>query len=114
MLEKMHDFCVAESRAPLSYRMAVGDSFPLYSTSAGKAILAAMPAARRQAYLKNVRLQAQTPATATTLAVLKRQLEEVGESGIAYSRGEHTPGVVGMRLAEAFEALAPHPDQEPT
>lgn len=25
-----------------------------------------------------------------------------------------TPGVVGMRLAEAFEALAPHPDQEPT
>ncbi|KPU90395.1 hypothetical protein APR50_40195 [Variovorax paradoxus] len=91
--------CVAESRAPLSYRMAVGDSFPLYSTSAGKAILAAMPAARRQAYLKNVRLQAQTPATATTLAVLKRQLEEVGESGIAYSRGEHTPGVVGIAIA---------------
>ena len=25
-----------------------------------------------------------------------------------------TPGVVGMRLAEAFEALASHRDQEPT
>lgn len=97
--DEVERVCVAESRSPLSYRMAVGDSFPLYSTSAGKAILVAMPAARRQAYLKSVKLQAHTPATAGSLAELKRQLEEAAQSGIAYSHGEHTPGVVGVAIA---------------
>lgn len=97
--ELVERVCVAESRSPLSYRMAVGDSFPLYSTSAGKAILAALPAAQRQDYLRGLKMEAHTPATVRSMAELKRQLAAVETGDIAYSRGEHTPGVVGIAIA---------------
>ncbi len=93
--------CVAESRSPLSYRMAVGDRFPLYSTSAGKAILAALPAPRRQAYLRHLRLESHTAATIRSMTELRRQLDAVEAGEVAYSRGEHTPGVVGIAIAVA-------------
>jgi len=97
--DEVERVCVAESRSPLSYRMAVGDSFPLYSTSAGKVILAAMPPARRNTYLRDLQLEAHTPATVKSLSDLRRQLEAAQSTQIAYSRGEHTPGVVGIAIA---------------
>jgi DNA-binding IclR family transcriptional regulator len=91
--------CVAETKSPLSYRMAVGDRFPLYSTSAGKAMLAAMPGEEMEAWLARAEFQRQTAATLRTTAALRKELQQVRKSGIAYSRGEHTLGVVGLAIA---------------
>jgi len=90
--------CVAESSSVLAYRMAVGDRFPLYSTSAGKAILAAMPDKASSAYLKSLRMHSQTASTLGSVAELKRELQEAREESITYSRGEQTVGVIGMAV----------------
>ncbi|NML47399.1 IclR family transcriptional regulator [Ramlibacter sp. G-1-2-2] len=91
--------CVAESKSPLSYRMAVGDRFPLYSTSAGKAMLAALPPEELADWLDQADLQRHTASTIRSVSALRKELQQVRKTGIAYSRGEHTPGVVGMAIA---------------
>jgi DNA-binding IclR family transcriptional regulator len=106
--DEVERVCVAESRSPLSYRMAVGDRFPLYSTSAGKAILAGLSTTDLAAYLKRVPLRKHTSATVRTAADLRRELDTVRSGGVAYSQGEHTPGVVGIAVG-----VRPGSDQMP-
>lgn len=96
MVERL---CVAESASALSYRMAVGDRFPLYSTSAGKAILAAMSERALNRYFKDLKLEAHTASTLARPADLRKELDTVRRTGIAYSRGEQTVGVIGMAVA---------------
>jgi DNA-binding IclR family transcriptional regulator len=97
--EMVERLCVAESASALSYRMAVGDRFPLYSTSAGKAILATMPGHAVSRYFKALKLEAHTASTLGSPTELRKELESVRRSGIAYSRGEQTVGVIGMAMA---------------
>lgn len=73
-----------------------GDAAPLYATSGGKAILAHLPESMRSEYLAAVRLQPITPRTIRTKRELRRQIDEVRRTGIAYSIEELTPGIVGI------------------
>jgi DNA-binding IclR family transcriptional regulator len=76
----------------------VGVLAPLYANSAGKVLLAWMPAAEREAYLRRVQLQPRTEHTIRSVAVLRRQLQQVREEGVAWSMGEFTAGVVGVAM----------------
>src|SRR4051812_42012012 len=88
----------AETSRAVLYSVHVGVLAPLYANSAGKVLLAWMPAAEREAYLRRVQLQPRTERTVRSIAVLRRQLQQVREEGVAWSMGEFTAGVVGIAM----------------
>lgn len=85
-------------RHRLTTHMKVGEVAPLYATSGGKAMLAAMPEDYRNEYFKRIKLE---PATKATLErdALETQLNKIRETGVAYSFEEWTQGIVGVGVA---------------
>ena len=91
--------CGVDSPQGLIYRMTVGTCYPLYSSSGGKAVLAALPEKERERYLGRVRIDRHTEATVRSVSELRRELARAARDGVAYSRGEHTPGIVAIGAA---------------
>ena len=91
--------CGVDSPQALTYRMSAGTRFPLYSSSIGKAVLAALPEDERERYLARVKLVPKTGATVKTLAELRRQIARAATEGVTYSHGEHMPGVSAIATA---------------
>ncbi len=71
------------------FRSRVGYSIPLYSTAAGKAILAAISAEERADYFQKTKLVALTTKTLTSQAQLKKQLDEFQTLGYAVESEEN-------------------------
>ncbi|VTU39591.1 Negative regulator of allantoin and glyoxylate utilization operons [Variovorax sp. PBL-H6] len=97
--DEMERMCGVDSEQPLSYRMNNNKRFPLYSSSGGKAVLADMPKALREAYLSRAKLQKLTPSTVASVTALRAQLATIAAEGVAVSRNEHTQGVVALAVA---------------
>jgi len=76
----------------------VGQSFPLYSTAKGRALLAAMdrPAALR---LLPPVLHPYTPHTLTSVEAIEAELDKVAETGVAYDCEETTLGICAAAIA---------------
>jgi IclR family transcriptional regulator, acetate operon repressor len=91
--------CGVDSPQALTYRMTIGTRFMLYSSSAGKAVLAALPEPERNRYFDRVRLEQRTEATVKSVAELRRQVARIAREGVAYSRGEYLPGIVAIAAA---------------
>lgn len=91
---------IASSQSPRAvlYSVHVGVMQPLYASSAGKVLLAWMPAADREAYLRRVKLQPRTDQTIRSVTVLRRQLQEIREDGVGWSFSEFTAGIVGLAV----------------
>lgn len=66
----------------------VGHRFPLHSAAPGKAILAFLPAAEREALLATLELRRFTARTITTREAFDAELAQVRRSGVAFDRGE--------------------------
>ncbi len=71
----------------------VGGRMPLHCTAIGKALLAFAPPERVSRVLSG-RLERRTPHTVTAPGLLRRQLERVRETGIAFEREESAVGIV--------------------
>lgn len=78
---------------------AVGVSFPLYCSSNGKAMLAALPSEKLKRLKKHMVLTAQTPNTITDWDALEATLAEIRKTGIAYDREEHSLGICAAGIA---------------
>ncbi|HTP38162.1 MAG TPA: IclR family transcriptional regulator [Steroidobacteraceae bacterium] len=76
--------------------MRLGDLAPLYATSGGKALLAHLPEDMIKEYLGTVRFEKITTKTLKSVATLRRELETIRRTGLAYSFEEFTPGIVGV------------------
>jgi DNA-binding IclR family transcriptional regulator len=83
---------------PLRYWMTVGEKMPLHATSAGKAIIALLPAKEREELIAALRLSKTTKKTIGSAAALKRELKRVAEDKVAYSNEEFETGVVGISV----------------
>ena len=70
---------------------SVGQSMPIYSTALGKAILAEMPAAGRDAILDRITFTPKTNATITTRERFLDELSETHARGYAVDHGENLP-----------------------
>ena len=77
---------------------AVGKEFPLHCTANGKALLALMPADRRDRLLTG-RLKRFTNATVTDRAELEELLRESERTGLAYDLEEHSEGICAVGTA---------------
>jgi DNA-binding IclR family transcriptional regulator len=97
---------VAASATPSAvlYTTHVGILMPLYAASGGKILLAWLPAAEREAYLRNVSLRPCTKKTIRSVSVLRRELQAVRDEGVGWSWGEFTLGMVGVSIP----VLDPH------
>ena len=72
---------------------AVGNRVPLHATGAGKCLLAALPAAKRDTLLDRLELRPYTPHTLVDPAALRRALEEARERGFTVDDEEYDDGV---------------------
>lgn len=84
---------VSQVEGPKTVRMTVkvGARFPLYAGASGRAILAALPQAERDAYLESVPLKPLTDSTITSRPRLEKELRRACELGYAASSGERDP-----------------------
>jgi DNA-binding IclR family transcriptional regulator len=97
---------IEKVEAPVFFKVNtwVGRRMFLHSTSVGKALLAWMPKADREALLHNCDFKRRTPKTITSLSRLLTELEHVHEQGYAIDDEENS---LGARCfgAPVFDAL---------
>jgi IclR family acetate operon transcriptional repressor len=84
---------IVESERSLRMQAQVGAQDPLHCTALGKVLLAHMPEAKWSAYL-GTRMQRYTENTITDRGQLMKQLREIGQSGVAFDRGENEEGAL--------------------
>jgi DNA-binding IclR family transcriptional regulator len=87
---------IVEPEQSIRYTAAVGDLKPMHSTSAGRALLAAMSAAQREKMIAEMRLDRVTAATITQRPRLLREIEASARRGWFASRGENVDDVTGI------------------
>jgi DNA-binding IclR family transcriptional regulator len=66
----------------------VGQDEPLYCTAAGKAVLALLPRDEQDQIIRDLNLKKSTPRTTSSKSVLRRELDEIRASGIAFDDRE--------------------------
>ncbi len=84
-----------DSPHPIRQIRQVGEWLPVTAGATGLAILASLPEDERHALLA-APLPALTPQTITDPAAVARTLAEIRAQGYALTRGERTPGAVGI------------------
>lgn len=94
------DVIVADS--PLQYAVPSGDRRPLYSSAAGKAVLAFMPAEEQANYITTAEFRAITPFT-TKREQLPEILAKIRSSGVIHDRDGHFVGA-GAIASPIFNA----------
>jgi len=87
---------------------AVGNRVPLHATGAGKCLLAALPAAARDALIDRLELRPYTPHTIVDPAALRRALDEARERGFTIDDEEYDDGVrcVAVPVGGTGDAIA--------
>lgn len=83
----------------LRYAVPTGTSAPLHAFSSGKALLAALSDRELRRYFATAERAAFTTATIVGEAGLRAEIAGIRASGIARTREEHTPGIVGLGRA---------------
>jgi IclR family KDG regulon transcriptional repressor len=79
---------------PASMDSVIGLKRPAYVTGTGKSLLAFLPEAELELYLKNVQFEKYTPATITECDELKQCLETIRKQGYSEDQQESEEGLV--------------------
>lgn len=87
---------VVESPQSIRYCVQVGTPRPLHASSMGKALLAALPEAQRNALLAQIDYTGYTSATLLTRAALERELAASRQRGWYTNLEETQPGVAAL------------------
>lgn len=82
-----------ESRQAVRMNSQVGNASPAYCTGVGKAALSVLDSEALEAVLKVTEFRRFTPQTITGRTQLLAELGEIRQSGIAFDREEHEPGI---------------------
>ncbi len=76
----------------------VGLRLPAYCSAIGRVLLAGLPEAERELYLKRLQPKAITPRTVTGKPALRRILAQVAEDGFAVAEEEAEPGFCSLAV----------------
>jgi DNA-binding IclR family transcriptional regulator len=82
-----------ESKSDFRWSIHIGSVFPAYASGLGRALLAELTDKQIDSLFPEERLQPLTPKTIATKTELKQELQEVRDTGTAFSRGEHYEGI---------------------
>jgi len=83
-----------ESQKTLRLFSSVGRRGPLHCTGVGKAILAHLPQAERDAIIDAISLIGHTTHTITSRHLLRAAFDEIRAQGLAFDREEHEAGII--------------------
>ncbi|MDV3455971.1 IclR family transcriptional regulator [Sphingomonas sp. HF-S4] len=89
---------VRESRQPVRYFAQVGDRVPIHASSAGRALLAQMPAEERQNLYRKIDFTAYSATTPMDPERIEADLAEAAARGFHQSNSEYTPDLAGVAL----------------
>ncbi len=78
-----------ESPKAVRFSVPIGAARPLYSTAAGRVLLAYADAQWLEDYLRNIKLEAYTPYTISSRKALREELEKIRKTRISISMGEN-------------------------
>lgn len=90
---------VIPSRHPVRYVLDVGSSFPMHLGAAGKAMLAALPAADLAPLLDHEALHEQRTSYRADPTALRQELEVIRQRGYALSSNERVDGASAVASA---------------
>ncbi|WP_097109037.1 IclR family transcriptional regulator [Hoeflea halophila] len=82
-----------ESRQAVRMYSQIGNASPVYCTGVGKAAMSALPDAELRDLVSTIRFKRFTDSTLTTQDALIAEIAEIRDSGNAYDREEHEPGI---------------------
>ena len=80
----------------LRYAVETGTRLPLHALASGKALLATMSEAELDRYFAEANFERYTPATVTSEAKLRKQIEEARRTGFALTDEERSLGINGI------------------
>lgn len=89
---------VRESRHAVRYFAQVGDRVPIHASSAGRALLAQMPAEERQTLYRKIDFSSYSPTTPMSPERIEADLAEAAARGWHRSNAEYTPDLAGVAL----------------
>ena len=81
----------------------IGDEFPLYCSSVGKAYLATLTPEQIEKLI-GTKYERRTPATIITMPALLAELETIRETGIGLDLEEHSAGICAVGFCFSDEA----------
>lgn len=86
---------LARTAGPGAFQLTdrVGVVRPAHCTALGKVILAALRPEQLDRFLERIELKPYTPKSITDVGVLRREIEEIRRSGMAFDDGEFDPEV---------------------
>ena len=84
-----------------------GDAIPLHVTAPGKAVLAALSANRIDSIISQHGLPSATDHSISNRESLETDLRSIRESEVAFSREEHSEGIVGVGTSFGLGERAP-------
>ncbi len=87
------------SAQALRYAVETGTRLPMHPLASGKALLAALPPEELDRYFAEVKLDRFTPATITSEAKLRKQIDEIRKTGFAHADEEFSLGISGVGRA---------------
>ncbi len=89
---------------PIEMFSAAGKVGPGYCTGVGKAMIAHLPEADREAAIARQAFHGFTPQTFTTAGGFLKELAAIRTEGIAFDREEHEPGIICIAAPILTEA----------
>jgi len=87
--------------------MQIGQRSPMYASSSGKVILAFLPENELERYFSSVKFNPITKKTITDPKILRRQLEKIRSTGLAYNREELEDQIIAIAapIFDLFEIV---------
>lgn len=82
-----------EGRQSVRMYSQIGNASPVFCTGVGKAALSALSEEELQSRISRIVFKTYTGSTISDGAALKAEIDEIRNSGIAYDREEHEPGI---------------------
>lgn len=89
---------VVESRQPVRYFAKVGDRVPIHAASAGRALLAQMPASERERLYRKIDFVRYAPTTPASPDEVEARIAEAAQLGWHQSNMEYTPDLAGVAM----------------
>lgn len=78
------------SSHPVKVVVEMGHPFPLHTAAPAKAILAFLPPPQQIRLVDGIEFKTYTKTTIKTAAAYRRELADIGQTGVAYDRGEES------------------------
>jgi len=96
-----------DSNQPIKPSMQIGQRSPMYASASGKVILAFLPENELERYFSSVKFNPITKKTITDPKILRRQLEKIRSTGLAYNREELEDQIIAIAapIFDLFEIV---------